>query len=277
MGEIATVTQSAALTPMELMDKALSSGAGVDTLGKLMELQERWEQNQAKKAFDEAIAAAKAEIGPIKKNRHVGYDSKKAEAGRTEYSHEDFAEIAKQINPILATHGLSYRFRTASPPDAAVTVTCIISHRMGYSEENSLQAPRDTSGSKNPIQAIGSTVTYLQRYTLKAALGLAAENDDDGQQSGAPIIEAKVVNPETGRMVNPNSSAQLKKAKAWDSFRDKVQSFEDARDPDGLNRWFKSQEVRERIGAWPQSWQDNANEEVTFAFDRIRAAEREGV
>lgn len=270
---VANTPREQALTPMELLDRALASNANVETLDKLMALQERWEANLARKAFDEAMSAAKAEIGPIKKNRHVGYDSKKSDAGRTEYSHEDFAEIAKQINPILAAHGLSYRFRTASPPDGPVSVTCIISHRMGYSEENSLQAPRDTSGSKNPIQAVGSTVTYLQRYTLKAALGLAAENDDDGQQSGAPIIPEKVVNPDTGRMVNPNSSSQLKKSGAWDSFTDKVQGYEDANDLDGLRLWYTSQEVCERVGAWPSQWRENAEAHYNAAYDRIERAQ----
>jgi hypothetical protein len=52
---------------------------------------------------------------------------------------------------------------------------------MGHSERTTLSATADTSGSKNSIQAIGSTVTYLQRYTLLAAVGLAAGGDDDGQ------------------------------------------------------------------------------------------------
>lgn len=185
--EIIAATPASALTPMELLDRALTSGAEAETLERLMGLQERWEQNQARKAFDEAIAEAKAKIPPIKKNRRVGYDSKKAEAGRTEYSHEDFAEIARVVNPILSAHGLSYRFRTSSAPNMPVSVTCIISHRLGYSEENSLQAPPDMSGSKNSIQAIGSTVTYLQRYTLKAALGLAAEHDDDAKAAGGDV------------------------------------------------------------------------------------------
>jgi hypothetical protein len=62
-----------------------------------------------------------------------------------------------------------------------VTVICVIGHADGYSEEASkLSAAPDTSGSKNPIQSIGSAVTYLERYTLRAALGLAAAKDDDG-------------------------------------------------------------------------------------------------
>mgnify|MGYP000541184124 FL=1 len=63
-------------------------------------------------------------------------------------------------------------------------VTCILSHRDGHSEESSLSGPADASGSKNAIQAIGSTLTYLQRYTLVQALGLAAGDDDDGKAGG---------------------------------------------------------------------------------------------
>lgn len=189
-GEIVRVTEAVeatALTPMQLLSTALERGAGVETLEKLMDLQNRWEDREARKAFEVAMTAAKAEIPTIKKNRHVGFASKNGGAS-TDYRHEDFAEIARTVAPILAKHGLSYRYRTASPTDGPVEVTCIISHRLGYSEENTLQAGRDSTGNKNSIQAIGSTVTYLQRYTLKAALGLAAENDDDGEAAEDPPI-----------------------------------------------------------------------------------------
>jgi hypothetical protein len=58
---------------------------------------------------------------------------------------------------------------------------------MGHSESTSLTAAPDTSGSKNSIQAVGSTITYLERYTLLALTGLAAQGqDDDGQAMEAP-------------------------------------------------------------------------------------------
>lgn len=172
------------VTPMDMLDRAVASGASMETLDKLMALQERWERNQARKAFDEAMASAKAEIPVISKNRHVGFDSKKPGSARTDYRHEDLAEIARTVDPILGKYGLSYRFRTTSNPNEPITVTCIVSHRLGHSEENTLLGPRDDSGNKNSIQQVGSTLTYLQRYTLKAALGLAASEDDDGKAAG---------------------------------------------------------------------------------------------
>lgn len=170
-------TVPAAMTPMDMLNRAVAQGANIEVLEKLMGLQERWEAGQARKAFDEAMAAAKAKIPVIAKNRTVDFTSTK---GRTHYKHEDLAEIARTVTPILARHGLSYRFRTSSAPNEPVTVTCIVSHRGGHAEENTLAAGRDDSGNKNSIQAVGSTITYLQRMTLKAALGLAASDDDDG-------------------------------------------------------------------------------------------------
>jgi hypothetical protein len=72
-----------------------------------------------------------------------------------------------------------------SQPEGSVTVTCEISHSLGHSESTSLTAPPDNSGSKNTIQAIGSTVSYLERYTILALTGLATfDMDNDGNAGG---------------------------------------------------------------------------------------------
>lgn len=192
-------TATNVVTPMTMIDRALASNATPETLERLLALQERWEANEARKAFDAALAAAKSEIPVITKNREVGYDHKSGE-GKTSYRHEDLGEIARIVAPILAQHGLSYRFRPSSEPNQPVSVTCIISHRDGHSEETTLSAGRDESGKKNSIQAIGSTITYLQRYTLKAALGLAASHDDDG--SKADEKQADVITKEQFQQIN---------------------------------------------------------------------------
>jgi hypothetical protein len=180
-GRAIAARPSTSVTPMDMIDRALMSNATPETLERLLALQERWEASQARKAFDEAMSAAKAEIPIISKNRTVDFTSS---AGRTHYRHEDLAEIARTVNPILGKYGLSYRFRTSSAAGEPVSVTCIVSHRLGYFEENTLVGPRDESGKKNALQQVGSTLTYLQRMTLKAALGLAAAEDDDARRSG---------------------------------------------------------------------------------------------
>lgn len=170
-------TAVAPVTPMEMLNRAVAAGADIDVLEKLMNLQERWEASQARKAFDEAVAAAKAEIPPIARNA-TGHNSKR---------YADFSAIAKVVDPILGKHGLSYRYRTTQSDK--ISVTCVLSHKAGHSEETTLTGPADGSGNKNAIQAIGSTLTYLQRYSLVQMLGLAAAADDDGKASdGKPLI-----------------------------------------------------------------------------------------
>lgn len=165
----------ASATPMDMLLRAVSSGASIEVMEKLLALQERWEANQARRAFDAAVATAKAAIPIIGRNRK----------GHNDKQYADFSAYAKAVDPILGENGLSYRFRTVQTDK--ISVTCILSHRDGHSEENTLAGPADTTGSKNAIQAIGSTLTYLQRYSLVQALGLAAGDDDNGAAAGAAV------------------------------------------------------------------------------------------
>jgi len=164
---------NSALTPLAMLNRAMETGASMEVLEKFMSLHERWEAGNARKAFDAAISEAKAEIPPIVKNAK----------GHNDKRYANFAAIAAVVDPILSKHGLSYRFRTAQTDK--ISVTCVLSHRDGHNEETTLAGPADNSGSKNAIQAIGSTLTYLQRYSLIQALGLAATEDDDGRAAGA--------------------------------------------------------------------------------------------
>ena len=167
------------LTPiMQMMETAVARG-DIEVVTKLMDLQERAEAAQARREFDAAFAAVKAKVGIIRKTGKANYGL-----------YADLADIARALDPAIAEHGLSYRFRSARVGNELV-MTCVVCHRAGHYEENSLPSPLDTSGSKNPVQAVGSTSTYLQRYTLMQAFGLATSvnggeiHDDDG--AGADV------------------------------------------------------------------------------------------
>lgn len=183
MGAVAQTTQTAVidqpprvLAPTDIVMQVIQSGQSIDMVREVMALTKEIKAAQAREAFDAAIANAKAEIKPVKRNRE-GHNKKK---------YADFSAYAREVDPIISKFGLSYRFRTVQTEK--ITVTCIVSHRDGHFEENSLSGPADVTGNKNAIQAIGSTLTYLQRYTLTQALGLAAEDDDDGK-AATPTIE----------------------------------------------------------------------------------------
>jgi len=169
-------------TPSDLLAVAVSQGADLAKLEKLMELQERFEANEARKAYTKAMAAFKKNPPEILKDAHVAY---KAGGGTTEYNHATLGQVASAIGAALSAHGLSAAWKTEQ--NGQVVVTCTITHEQGHSESTSLTAAADTSGSKNAIQAIGSTITYLQRYTLLALTGIAAKGqDDDGKDPEPP-------------------------------------------------------------------------------------------
>lgn len=177
MSNIAKIEQQhglAVTTPADLLRLAIEKGADLDRLEKLMDLQVRWEATESRKAYVEAMAEFKSEHITIVKDKSVSF-------GSTSYDHATIGNVTGTICAALSKHGFSHRWDTRQDGDA-IAVTCIITHRNGHYETTTLSAGADKSGGKNSIQSIASTVTYLQRYTLLAATGLATNDqpDDDG-------------------------------------------------------------------------------------------------
>lgn len=174
--------QAAAPTPLAILSAAVAKGVDPATLKQLMDLQERYEANEARKEFVAAMAAFKANPPKIGKNKQVDFTGNTGK--RTHYKHATLDNVCDLIGAALSLYGLSYTWRTEQLEGGLIRVGCILTHQRGHSQETWLQAGKDDSGNKNSIQAVGSTVTYLQRYTLLAATGMAVADgsDDDGRQ-----------------------------------------------------------------------------------------------
>lgn len=180
------------VSPMDLLAQAVEKGADLDKLEKLMDLQDRWESKQARKAFLSAMSQFQSLVPEIKKLKTVDFVGK--QGGRVHYNYASLDIIAKQIRGPLQECGLSYRYQTENL-DTGVKVTCVVSHKDGHSEENSIASSLDTSGNKNAIQQVGSTMTYLQRYSLIGALGIStAEDDNDGQTPAGESVPKAIQN-----------------------------------------------------------------------------------
>jgi hypothetical protein len=172
-----------------MLTAALASG-NIEIVREVIAMRNAERAANALIAFNNAFASAKAVIKPVEKNRRVSFKSTKAGTADVDYAHEDMEAISIAIDRALADNGLSYRFRPTQKEGGQFTLTCIISHRDGHFEETTLPGSRDTSGMKNDLQGTMSTMTYLERYTLKLALGLAVKGekqDDDGRAGGAAV------------------------------------------------------------------------------------------
>ena len=157
-------------TPTSLLQQAIEKGLGVEELSKLMDLQERWEKNQARKRFFEAFTKFQSKSPELRKIKD-GHN----------YKYTPLSEITRQIAGPLKEAGLSYRWEIQDT-DKELKVTFLVSHIDGHTECTTMSAAPDTSGSKNTIQARGSAISYLQRYTIIGGLGLStADIDNDGK------------------------------------------------------------------------------------------------
>ena len=176
-----TAASPAAITPADMLKIAVDQGADLDKLEKLMDLQHRWEADQARKAFNEAVANFKANAPRLVK----------ATAGNFG-KYADLDSITSKLTPALAKWGLSHSWSMAQEGER-VTVTCRLAHVGGHSEEVSLSAPPDTGPGRNAIQALKSSTTYLCRITLLGVTGMSTGvRDDDGQTAdGDGLITAE--------------------------------------------------------------------------------------
>lgn len=179
-------------SPAGLLALAVETNADLGKLEKLMDLHERWTREQARKAFNAARAKFQAICPEIIKDC--------ATKSGPKYQYASLPAIIRQIKQPLAESGLAYRFEFSPKEGGGLSVRCILCHVDGHCESNEMEAAPDDSGAKNDIQKLGSTSTYLQRYTLLGALGIAtADEDDDGKGTGETNVEELRKHNETAR------------------------------------------------------------------------------
>jgi len=164
---IAAPEQAPAGSPMAMAIAALNSGMTPEQIGQMMDLQDRYNAAQAKSQFDEAFALFKNSGATLIGKTKNGHNSRYA----------PLSEVVKKVTPALSEYGLSSRWDVRDERDW-ITVTCYLRHTGGHEESVAMGGPIDDKGGKSPIQARASTVTFLQRYTLKAILGVSEEDDD---------------------------------------------------------------------------------------------------
>jgi len=162
-----------------IVQMAMSKDIDTDKLEKLMDLQDKYEKKEAEKEFFKSFANFKKKPLSIVKKSKVHFESAK---GVTDYNYTSLSDIVDVVGPELALNGLAISWLPEQSKEG-IKVTAILSHINGHTTTATLTAPPDTSGGKNSVQGVGSTITYLERYTTLALLGLSTKEDDkDGVQ-----------------------------------------------------------------------------------------------
>jgi hypothetical protein len=190
----------------------------VDKMERLFALQERVQERNAKAAFTEAKVAMRPELPEITMRGMIRIpDKNKPGHFSQETPFARFEDIHDAVMPVLTAHGFDLSYRNGLSPDGKVRVTTILSHVGGHSEETVFDLPHDSSGSKNSVQAVGSSTSYGRRYGTLSILNIkVAGEDDDGQAasykdpSGEPLARTKLDGPHDSKSALKQAIQQLR-------------------------------------------------------------------
>ena len=144
----------------------------VEKLERLIAMQERINGHNARADFYSAFAAMQGELPTISEKGEIVVNGQL----RSKYARNE--DIQEAVRPVLQRHGFALTFRNEFK-DGLLKVTGVLAHRSGHSEQDEFVAKADDSGSKNAIQALGSTRSYGQRYTTVALLNIVTRGEDD--------------------------------------------------------------------------------------------------
>lgn len=143
-----------------------------DKMQKLLDMQLIIMERQAKIEFDEAMAKLQPNLPVISHKSQIKHNEKVIS---TYTKYEDIDPI---IRPLYTAEGFSISFDTKQV-DGKTLVVGTLSHKRGHSKTAEMALPLDTSGAKNNIQAMGSTISYGKRYVVGMLLNIVTKGEDD--------------------------------------------------------------------------------------------------
>lgn len=213
---------------MSLIERAaLDPSFDVAKMERLFAVRKEWKAEEARDAYNRAFTAFKAAGVRVIKNRTVTDGPLKGK------KYAELFAVNNAITEELSKNGLSASWKFTKDDKDWIEVTCTLKHVDGHSESVSMGGPPDAGGAKSPMQARASTVSYLERYTLKAITGLAEQNDDDDGGGGAEPRKPATESKPPDALVNAGEAAAT-------------------RGMDALNKWWQSLTDAERKLLNPQ-------------------------
>lgn len=176
-----------ALTPEVLIAKAIQAGVSADTMERLLAMRTKLREEQAKEAFDRALADFQSECPQVKKTKQVFNKD-----GRTvRYRYAPLEHIIDQVKGALTKHGFSYTLDAKVEP-GWVEAICVATHSQGHSKPSSFKVPVEKDAFMNEQQKFASALTFCKRYAFCNAFGILCCDEDDDSVSASPQPESKL-------------------------------------------------------------------------------------
>ncbi len=169
-------------SPVTLLADALARGVSTEQLQQFMDLQERYEANEARKAYAQDMVKCQKQMPTVM----AAVEGEKKNSYYAKMGH-----INQLITPIYTKAGFSLSFGQGVPAiEGEIRTTCRVLHKLGHYEDFFIDLPPDMAGAqgtvnKTAIHARASSNTYGQRYIVKGIFNLSIlSEDDDGNLAG---------------------------------------------------------------------------------------------
>lgn len=181
------IVQTKSKTPSELIEFALLNKGDLEKLEKLLELQERYEANEARKVFAKDFAIAQANIIPVIKTKINP---------QTRSKYADLADVVETTQPVYTKQGFSVTFNEGdSPKEGYARILADVLHSMGHKEQYHLDVPLDGTGIKGnanmtAIHGKASSMQYGRRYLMCMIWNIPTA-DADGNSVAIEFITDK--------------------------------------------------------------------------------------
>lgn len=180
----------------------------VDKMKALLDMQERIEERDSKKAFTVAFNALQAELPIIDRDGKIDHSAEGSsgvtKSGRkalqTKYA--TYPNLNRVVGPLLKKHGFTFSSSMDPDPSGAMVVVSTLEHVAGHSRTTHFRVTADATGGKNNQQGWGSSQQYGMRYNMIALLNIVTEAKEDADNDG--------FKPEEARLNEPVTPAQLK-------------------------------------------------------------------
>ena len=179
------------VTPDQLIEQCAKNGADPDQMAKFLDLKIRWDAYNAKIQFDNSLERFRHSEVVVKATKQVVIATKAGDD--ITYWHAELDKAAPIVEEALRAVGITHTWKPGVGPDGKTTMALVL-RGFGHTEVmGEMVGPPDTSGSKNAMQAVGSTMKYQARYVMLYSLGIVPQGpDDDGRAATGGLAERAI-------------------------------------------------------------------------------------
>lgn len=226
---------------------AMNPAANVDNMERLLAMQERVLDRQAKLSFIAAYRAMRPHLPTITRRGRIVVRDKETRQVKQSTGYARYDDIQDVVDPILTRFGFVITCEAGISERGKQEVTGILAHEDGHEKRATFELPPDMTGSKNALQAIGSSMSYAQRYARVLLLDLKVRGmDDDGnlgrgepERQPGPVRAASEPQPQRNEPEaepGPRSiSPQGKSFRAW--AEEFIKALDGSQSEDDLDDW----------------------------------------